>query len=139
MANTHSKRAVSDSYLKLIRQFPLRHIATEEQLDDATEVLRDLLQRDLDEGGVQYRDALTDLIELYEDTAHPIPDASQAAVLEMLMESNRITGTELAKKTSISHSTISAVLHGDRKLTTDHIRKLAKQFNVSVAAFFPRE
>lgn len=102
----------------------------------ATEVLRGLLRQELDEGGVHYWDAPTDLIEVYENAAHPIPDAPPAAVLAMLMESNRITGTELAKKTGIAHSTISAVLHGDRKLTAEHIRKRATHFNVSAAAFF---
>jgi HTH-type transcriptional regulator/antitoxin HigA len=139
MAGTLSKRRVSDTYLKLVRQFPLRHIASEDELDEATEVLRDLLRQDLDEGGTQYRDALTDLIEVYETAAHPIPDASQGAVLGLLMESNGITGAELAKKTGIAHSTLSAVLHGDRKLTTGHIRTLANHFHVSVAAFFPSE
>jgi antitoxin component HigA of HigAB toxin-antitoxin module len=57
---------------------------------------------------------LTDPIEVYEDVAHPIPDAAPAAVLGFLMESNEITGSELSQKTGISHSTISAILHGDR-------------------------
>ena len=113
----------------------MRHIANEDELDAATEVLRHLLRQKLDPGGVQYRDALTDLIEIYEDAAHPIPDSSPPAVLEFLMESNGITGTELSKKTGIAHSTISAVLHGDRALTIDHIRRLAKYFNTSAAAF----
>jgi HTH-type transcriptional regulator/antitoxin HigA len=139
MARTVTGKPVGDTYLKLVRKFPLRHIASEDELDAATEVLRELLRQDLDEGGIQYRDALTDLIEVYEDAAHPIPDASPAAVLGFLMESNKITGSELSKKTGISHSTISAILHGDRKPTTDHIRRLAKHFNVSAAVFFARE
>ena len=136
MAHTISKRVVSDTYLKLIRQFPLRHIASEAELDEATQVLRDLLQQDLDEGGTQYRDALTDLIETYETIAYPIPEAPQSAVLELLIQSNGQTGTELAKKTGIAHSTISAVLHGGRKLTAEQIRKLARHFKVSAAVFF---
>jgi HTH-type transcriptional regulator / antitoxin HigA len=135
MKRIASKRPVPDTYLTLVRRFPLRHIANEDELDAATEVLHNLLRQKLDPGGVQYRDALTDLIEVYEDAAHPIPDASPAAVLEFLMESNGVTGTELSKKTGIAHSTISAVLHGDRVPTIDHIRRLAKYFNVSATAF----
>lgn len=133
---TH-ERAVPDSYLELVKTFPLRSIRTEDELDAATAVLNDILRRNLDEGGEQYRDALTDLIELYEESAHPIPDASEADVLRMLMESNGLSQSELARKTGIAQSTLSAVLGGSRALTRDHIVALARYFGVSPAVFLP--
>jgi len=129
-------RTASDTYLELVRKFRLRHIASESELDAATKVLRELLRQELDSGGQDYLDALTDLIETYERVAHPIPDAPPNEVLRLLMESNGVTGQALAKKVGIAHSTISAVLNGQRKLTAEHISKLAKCFNVSVAVFF---
>src|SRR5882672_10689051 len=110
-------RAVQDTYFGLIRKFPLRSIRNETELDSAQVVLNGLLRQKLDEGGEQYLGALTDLIEVYEDKAHPIPDASEAEVLRMMMESNGLSQAGLARQVGISQSTISAVLGGVRSLT----------------------
>ncbi len=132
-------RPAPDAYLKLVRRFPLRSIRTEAELDAATAVLNDLLRQDLDAGGEQYRDALTDLIEVYEAQAHPIPDADEAEVLRLLMESNGLSQSELARRTGISQSTLSAVLAKPkaRSLTKEQVIALARFFNVSPAAFLP--
>jgi HTH-type transcriptional regulator/antitoxin HigA len=131
-------RPVSASYLKLVRAFPLRNIRSDEELTAALSVADDLMRRELDEGGEDYLDALADIIEKYERTAHPIADAPAADVLRLLMESNRLSQPEFAKKVGIAQSTISAVLTGARSLTADHIVKLARFFKVSPAVFLPR-
>lgn len=135
MARTATRPAVPDSYLERVKAFPLRSIRTEAELDAAQEVLDDLLRTDLDAGGEQYRDALTDLIETYEDKAHPIPDAPEADVLRLLIESNGLTQTELAGVVGISVSTISQVLAGNRSLTKNQVVALARHFGISPAAF----
>lgn len=137
MAVSAAGRAVPDGYLKLIRKYPLRSIRNEAELDEATHVLRGLLRAELDAGGEQYRDALTDLIETYEAAAHPIPDASEADVLGFLMGANGLSQTDVAAETGISQSTLSAVLGGTRRLTRGHIAALARLFNVSPAVFYP--
>jgi HTH-type transcriptional regulator/antitoxin HigA len=124
-----------DTYLKLIRRFRLTSIRTEAELDRATEVLHGLLRQDLDAEGRQYLDALTDLIESYEAKAHPIPDAPEADVLRLLMESGGHSQVSLARASGISQSTISAVLTGTRSLTKEQVVVLAQLFNVSPAAF----
>ena len=106
-------------------------------MDAATAVLNRLLQQNLDAGGEQCRDALTDLIERYEEAAHPIPDAPEADVLRVLMESNGLSRAELSRQTGIAPSTLSAVLSGSRSLTREHVVTLAKHFGVSAAAFLP--
>src|SRR5262249_44216273 len=128
----------TSTYLKLVRLFPLRSIRDDTELDAAQAVLDDLLRQELDEGGQDYFDALTDLIETYEKAAHPIPDASEADVLRLLMEANNLSQPQLAKEVGISQSTLSAILTGKRELRKEHIVKLAKRFNVSPAAFLPR-
>ena len=57
-------------------------------LASAETMLRRLLERELNEGEQEYLDVLTDLIEKYEADREPIPDASEADVLRLLMESN---------------------------------------------------
>lgn len=130
-------RMKPDAYLDLIQEHPLRSIRSERELDAAQSVLNRLLQQRLDRGGRQYLDALTDLIEVYENSAHPIPDASESEVLTMLMESNGLSQSALARETGISQSTISAVLGGIRRLTRDQVVNLSRYFNLSPAAFLP--
>jgi HTH-type transcriptional regulator / antitoxin HigA len=125
------------TYLALVKAFPLRSIQTEDELDAATEFLNLVLQKEPDEGTEAYRKALTDLIEVYENRAHPISDASEVDVLQMLMESNGLSQAQLAAKVGLAQSTISAVLTGTRVLTRDHIVTLARFFKVSPAAFLP--
>lgn len=130
-------RALSDSYLNLIRTFPLRSIRNERELDGAQVVLDGLLRQKLDEGGEQYLGVLTDLIEVYEEKAYPIPEASEAEVLRMLMESNGYSQAGLARTVGISQSTISAVLGGIRSLTKEQVLSLARFFHLSPLAFLP--
>ena len=130
--------ANSSSYMKLIRVFPLRNIRNDKELALAHAVLDSLLRLDLDDDANDYLDVLTDLVEKYEREVHPIPDAPEADVLRLLMESNRLSQPELSKKVGLAQSTISAVLNGNRSLTREHIVKLATFFNVSPAAFLPR-
>ena len=131
-------RFVQDTYLNLIRTFPLRSIGSEAELDAAQIVLDGILRRRMNEGAEQYLGALTDLIEVYEDKAHPIPDASEVDVLRVLMESNGLSQAGLAREVGISQSTISAVLGGQRSLTKEQIVTLARHFHISPMVFMPR-
>jgi HTH-type transcriptional regulator / antitoxin HigA len=130
---------ISDTYFKLIKQFPLVHIRDEAHLDEALEVVSALLRQERDKGAQEYLDVLTDLVAGYEDEHVPMPDVSEADVLGELMRSNGLRQTELAKAVGIAQSTISAVLTGTRALTKAQILKLAKFFEIAPAAFLPRE
>ena len=126
-----------DTYFDLVRAFPLVHIRDDAHLDDALGMIEELLASDPDEGTQAYLDALTDLVEVYEAEHVRIPDASGADVLRALMESNGLGQTALAKRTGIAQSTLSAILGGRRKLTSNHIVTLAGFFNVRPAVFLP--
>jgi len=131
------KQTVSDTYLDLIRVFPLRHIHNEDELDSAIEVLDRLLQEELDVGGQEYLDALTDLVEAYEDRHEPRMRVPGVDVLRELMRSNSLTQQQLSKKVGISQSTISAILNGSREMTVEHMKLLGAPFNLSPAVFMP--
>jgi HTH-type transcriptional regulator/antitoxin HigA len=126
-----------DTYFRMVQHLPLTHIADEEQAAAAQEMIDQLLQRDLDTGEQAYLDALTDLVETYEDEHVPIPDASEADVLRGLMTSNALSQPVLAKQVGIAQSTISAVLKGSRSLTKKQVVTLAKFFHVEPGAFLP--
>ena len=129
---------VPDTYLKLVKRFPLIHIRDEAHLDEAIELLSDLLREEPDQGTQEYLDVLTDLVAAYEDEQVPMPDVSEADVLRELMRTNQLNQMQLAKAVGMAQSTISAVLTGARSLTKGKILKLAKLFGIAPAAFLPR-
>jgi HTH-type transcriptional regulator / antitoxin HigA len=126
---------MTPSYFNLVNHFPLSHIRDEKHLDAALEMIDRLLQENLDVGGQEYLDALTDLVETYENAHEPIPDVSEAEVLRELMRSNNLSQARLSKAVGIAQSTISAVLNGTRSLTKEQVLALSKFFRISPAAF----
>lgn len=135
---TAAGRTPHASYLKRVRAFPLRSIRDDAELAAAQGVLDALLREDLDAGGQEYLDALTDLVETYERAAHPIAPAPPADVLQHLLEANRLTQPALAAEVGIAQSTLSALVTGKRAPTAEHAVLLGKRFNVSPAVFLPR-
>jgi HTH-type transcriptional regulator / antitoxin HigA len=127
-----------DTYTKLIARFRLVTIKTDEQLEDALDVCRRLMEQDdLDPGAVEYLGVLAGLIEAYEDRRYRIADAPVGDVLRELMQANGLTQSDLSNRVGISQSTISAVLTGKRALTKGHVLKLAAFFNLDPSAFLP--
>lgn len=99
-------------YLKLVKRFPLIHIRDEAHLNEALDLLNELLRQDRDQGTQDYLNVLTDLVAAYEDEHVPIPNVSESEVLRELMRSNRLSQMELAKAVGIAQSAASAVLTG---------------------------
>ncbi len=135
MARTTGTKTLPETYFALVRQFPLTHVRDDDHLDAAQTMIDRLLKEDREEGAEAYLDALTDLVEIYEDKHVLIPDASEADVLRELMASNRLSQTQLAKAVGITQSTISAVWNGSRSLTKEQVVKLGAFFHISPAAF----
>jgi HTH-type transcriptional regulator/antitoxin HigA len=127
-----------DTYFDLVREFPLISIRNDKHLAHAAKFMDKLLQRELDAGGEAYLDALSDLVLQYEAENVVIPDAAPKDILRELLRASGLSQQQLADAVGITQSTISAVLRGDRKLTVDHIGKLAGHFHVTRAAFLPR-
>jgi HTH-type transcriptional regulator / antitoxin HigA len=127
---------VPPAYFRLVRAFPLRPIRTEEGLDRAIEVVNSLLDRDnLLPVEADYLDVLSDLVERYETEQHPMQDASDADVLEHLIEARGVTQADVARGAGIAVSTISEVLSGKRTLSRANIGKLARFFGIDPGVF----
>ncbi|HBO46258.1 MAG TPA: transcriptional regulator [Planctomycetaceae bacterium] len=123
-----------DSYLELVRAFPLASIKSDDHLDAAQEVIDRLLAKNrLDHGEETYLDALSDLVAAYEDAHHAIAPASDADMLRHLMEARGVKQSELHRDTHIAKSTISEVLSGKRPFSRPMIRALADYFKIDVA------
>lgn len=122
-------------YLELVSRFPLVPIESDGQLDKATAFIDELLDRKRTREEEAYLEVLGQLVEAYEDTAHPIEPASDAELLADLLESNQLTQTRLAKIAGIAESTVSAVLNGSRRLTRRQIGLLSRAFGIPADVF----
>ena len=123
-------------YLKLVRQFPLRPIRSDDELDKAIRMVDSLLDRqELEPEEEDYLEVLGDLVERYQREAHPMPPVSDAEMLRHLIEAKGVSQTEVSGATGIADSTISEVLKGKRSLNRTHISKLTRYFKVSPGVF----
>jgi HTH-type transcriptional regulator/antitoxin HigA len=75
------------------------------------------------------------LVENFERTSDPVPDAAPVDVLRHLMEAHGLRQRDLADVFG-TESIVSEILHGKRELTKEHIRRLSARFSVSPAVFF---
>ena len=136
MSTTNRPGDLQDRYVELIRQFPLRPIRSDDELDEAIRVVDSLVGRPaLAPEEQDYLLVLSDLVERYEAEAHPIAPLSDADMLQHLIEAKGVPQTEVARATGIADSTISEVLSGKRSLNRTHIGKLARYFAVSPEVF----
>jgi HTH-type transcriptional regulator/antitoxin HigA len=128
-------RADLEEYLALVRAFPLAHIRDDAHLDAAMAVIDRLLDKgDRSPAEEMYLDALTDLVETYEEAHVAIPARSGVDALRFLMEANDLRQVDLVPVLGRT-SLVSEVLSGKRPLTLTHIKKLADYFRVSPAVF----
>jgi HTH-type transcriptional regulator/antitoxin HigA len=134
----NSKHAASDSYLQCVIRFPLRAIKTEKQHDQAVAVIGRLSVRgNLDEGELQYVEALAKLVGDFEDNAGhrvKVSTGDPIEVLKFLMNENKMSVSALGKIIG-SQGVASEILSHRRELSKSHIRKLAEHFHVNPGLF----
>ena len=131
-----ARREPSDAYWNWLRRFPLRPLQSEADLDQAIPILDELIdQPKLDRWEQHYMDVLGDLVHGYEQAQHPIEPLSDGEMLQQLCEECGTTQQQVAEATGIVNSTLSAVGHGKRQFTRDHVRRLAEFFKVHPSLF----
>lgn len=127
------KNKERDSYLELVMAFPLSSIKSKDHLQEAQNVIDTLLaQGRFDDGEAMYLDALSDLVASYEDKQFAIDPASDADMLQHLMDAKGVNQTQLSQDTRIAKSTVSEILAGKKPFSKQIIRKLADFFGVDV-------
>lgn len=126
-----------EPYIDLLRQLPPRPIKREAELNEVQAVVDDLLDRpELTADEQDYLNVLGTLIYEYEQTLEPLPDIEGVELLKVLIEEHDLRQKDLIPIFK-TESIVSDVLNGKRKLTVNHIQKLAEFFGVSPAVFFP--
>lgn len=125
----------SDAYWSLLEQFPLRPLRPQD-LATAIEMIDRLIDRPrLDAWEQAYLDVLSNLVSVAESQQYPIAAASDGETFRVLCEEKGITQRDAAAAIGIANSTLSAVIHGKRRFTREHLKALSDYFKVSVAAF----
>src|SRR5437016_545902 len=94
--------AVPDTYFALVKRHPLISIRNEMDLDAAQAVVDDLLREDLDNGGLAYLDALSDLVIVYEQEHHAVAPLSPHELLVHLLEERKMSQADLARTTGLA-------------------------------------
>lgn len=116
----------------------LQPIETQTQYHAALELLKatwELVSEDLQSPYAGLLNLLTERIQHYEDTQHPIPDALAHKMPEFLMRQNQLTQTALAAATGIHQSNLSAILKAKRQLNLEQVKVLAAYFKVNPTCF----
>ena len=104
---------VRDSYLELVRQFPLRPLRCGTESDAACRILDEWFGRpDMDAGQEDYVQTLALLVADYEQKHNPYPAAetSVADRLRFTMTEAGLTQTQLAALAGIDRSLMSMIL-----------------------------
>jgi HTH-type transcriptional regulator/antitoxin HigA len=138
MPNTksHKTAQTGDTYMELVRRFPLKTIKNDDEHEEATSVISELMGRDLDSGAGDYLDALLVLVNKYEDEHHAIDERmTPQQALRSLMGSNTLSQADIGRIIG-SESAVSMFLKGDRDLSKAQIKKLADRFKVDASLFF---
>jgi HTH-type transcriptional regulator/antitoxin HigA len=133
-------KVIDNRYFELVRRFPLKPLSSEEELDEATEIINSLIDRGIQKltsGEDAYLDVLSDLTRKYEQEHHPIPDATAGEMLQFFLEDRKMSQRALAIGSGIAVSTISQIIAGDRQMNLSHMQKIAAFLNVPVAMFVP--
>jgi HTH-type transcriptional regulator/antitoxin HigA len=94
--------------------------------------------QNLTAGQEAYLDVLSDLMNKYEDTHCPAPDASPVEILKYLIDDRNTTQRAVALGSGIHTSTMSEILSGQRQMNLEHMQKLAAFLEINITAFLAR-
>jgi HTH-type transcriptional regulator/antitoxin HigA len=129
-------RRESDSYMELVRRFPLRPLKNDDEHARAVKAIEALMGRNLDAGAGDYLDTLILLVNKYEDDRHT-PQGSHLTprqALRAIMNANDLSQADIGRIVG-SESAVSMFLKSERELSKTHIRALAEHFRVSTDLF----
>jgi HTH-type transcriptional regulator/antitoxin HigA len=131
------KAIVVPGYRELIAEIPPKVIHSEKENRFYLRKLEGLNARwnQLTRAERDLYDTLSVLIEDFEKKTYKLRAATPAEIIRELMAANGLRQKDLVGIFETA-SVVSEVLKGKRALTTDHIRRLSKRFNVSPALFF---
>jgi len=136
-SSTRPSAKLPDAYFKLVQRHPLISIRNEGELDAAQATLDSLWSEELDDGGLAYLDALSDLIIVYESNRHAITPLPPHELLAEMLAERSMSQAELVRATGIAKATVSDMVTGKRAFTVDQMNSVAKVFGLPGTVFMP--
>jgi HTH-type transcriptional regulator/antitoxin HigA len=133
------REKVRDSYLQLIKRFPLRPLRNDADAKRAGDVLAKLASRGegkLDAGERDYLDALTLIVQAYEERQQPVPPDRRTPLqrLKYLMNEAKMKPVQLGELVG-GRAQASLILNGKRELSKANIRALSDHFGLDAGYF----
>ena len=116
----------------------LKPIRNEAEYDQMLQVMQTLTDAGAHQQGHELQGLLTlvgDLMMEWEARQNYVPELLPNEMLDVLMEEQGLTQQALAEATGISQGIVSRLLHGEREMRLEHIRRFAEFFKVSPAIF----
>lgn len=130
-----------DLYDKLVKKFPLSPLDSKETHDQAKTLFLNLIRfkRSSDDVSLNaqinaYLGSLKLLIADYEKKHFKFDGATPIEILKELMERHGLKQTDLENEIG-KQPHVSRILNGERPLTIQQVKALAKRFNVSPEIF----
>lgn len=96
-----------------------------------------LWQDDFTRDQADYFDLLCSLIEEYDAKHVKWPRVTGVDALKHLLGEQNLTAADLSRLLGGSRNLGAMILRGERKLTLNHVRNLARHFGVSADLFLP--
>jgi HTH-type transcriptional regulator/antitoxin HigA len=113
----------------------IRTLANEEEYQAALLAVRPYFDCEPDEGTVEaaHFDALSLLIEEYEDRNYPITRATPVDVIKAVMEANSYTRADLIEIIG-SKARVADLLNGRREINLEQIKKISRAWHIPPGA-----
>ena len=133
----HGLTNPSTTYAELLAQVQPRSITNEDEAEQIQALIDCLIdQSTLREEEEDFLSLLGDLLLAWEGDRYDLPAPTPQAMVQALLEANGRTQQELVGPVFATKSIASEVLRGKRRLTYDHVERLAHYFRVT-SLFFP--
>ena len=123
------------NYLELLKTFPPRPIANEEDFNKTQKIIDTLIDKgELTPDEQDYLSVLGSLIRDYEDINLTLPKLNPVELIQALLDD---AGLQIQDLTFIfgNEITVSKILTNQQELTLSQLNKLANFFKISPAAF----
>jgi HTH-type transcriptional regulator/antitoxin HigA len=122
-------------YASLCRILTPRPIHDKAEFQNTVEITDAMAGHKLTPDQEDYFDLLCRLIEDYERERVDPPKVSALEALQHLLEAQSMSAADLARLLDVHRTLGAMILRGERKLTLNHVRTLAKHFGVSADLF----
>jgi len=124
------------TYEELLHCHMLRPIHDRVDYENSIEILDALAGHNLTQDQDDYFEALSLLAEAYEADHFPTLKGKKGlALLKHLLEENDFSAADLSRILGVDRSLGVRILNGERQLTIEHVRKLAKRFRLPLGIF----